>query len=86
MTNRPTELKDTVEQMLSDDFKERFKAEYTQLRIRRRKLDNLIDDALNDTLTFTPACSIELLMSQVAAMDTYLLILRERARIEHIEL
>lgn len=34
MDYRPMELKDTVEMMLSADYKERFKAEYYQLKIR----------------------------------------------------
>lgn len=35
------ELKDTVNMMLSDDYKERFKAEYIQEKIRAVKLENL---------------------------------------------
>lgn len=80
------ELKDTIPQMMSDDYKERFKAEYLQLSIRRKKLNSMINQLLNNELSFTPACSVELLMSQVSAMDTYALILTERARIENIEL
>lgn len=32
------ELKDTVEMMTSSDYKERFKAEYYQLKLRYNKL------------------------------------------------
>ena len=32
------ELKDTIPQMNSEDYKERFKAEYNQLKIRLEKL------------------------------------------------
>ena len=35
-------LKDTVEMMNSDDYKERFKAEYYQLVIRYRSLRSMI--------------------------------------------
>ena len=32
------ELKDTIELMKSNDYKDRFKAEYYQVKIRREKL------------------------------------------------
>ena len=32
------ELKDTIEMMMSEDYKERFKAEYNQTKIRYEKL------------------------------------------------
>lgn len=34
---RPMELKDTVEMMISEDYKERFNAEYCQTKIRYGK-------------------------------------------------
>ena len=36
------QLKDTVELMLSDDYKDRFKAEYYQTKIRYDKLHKMI--------------------------------------------
>ena len=36
------DLKDTIDGMCSDDYKERFIAEYTQLRIRQIKLKKFI--------------------------------------------
>lgn len=39
---RPTELKDTVELMLSDDYKDRFLAEYYQTHIRFTKLSETL--------------------------------------------
>ena len=36
------ELKDTVEMMNSSDYKERFKAEYYQTRIRYEKLHSML--------------------------------------------
>lgn len=36
------ELADTVELMQSEDFKERFKAEYLQTKIRTKKLRDMI--------------------------------------------
>lgn len=40
---RPMELNDTVEMMNSEDYKERFKAEYYQTVIRYGKLKNMLD-------------------------------------------
>ena len=36
------ELKDTIEGMISDDYKERFIAEYNQVKIRVAKLESMI--------------------------------------------
>lgn len=80
------ELKDTIEGMLSSDYRERFKAEYMQARIRRMKLANMIDKYIHDELSFQPMCSPTLLMAQCAAMDSYILLLDERARLECIDL
>lgn len=80
------ELQDTITMMNSSDYKERFKAEYTQLYICRRKLSEMITKYMNGTLSFTPSTHIGILMSQCAIMDSYLAILKTRAEIEHIEL
>lgn len=80
------ELKDTVDGMLSSDYKERFKAEYRQLQIRGSKLQAVVDGIDNGTLGFTPSCPKHLLAAQMTCMLSYLNILRERARIEEIEL
>ena len=37
------ELKDTIEMMNSSDYKERFKAEYYQVKIRAEKLDDMLN-------------------------------------------
>lgn len=47
------ELKDTVEMMLSDDWKERFKAEYWQLCIRIRKLKETLEKFRRDEIELT---------------------------------
>lgn len=80
------ELKDTAEMMQSADYKERFKAEYHQTKIRYGKLHNMIVKADAGTLEFTPTCPIALLKDQAAAMGKYLYCLEVRAQIEHIEL
>lgn len=80
------ELKDTVELMNSDDYKERFKAEYYQTKIRYEKLHKVVVEYEANKLDFEPNCSIDLLKSQKAAMGQYLYALEVRAKIEEIEL
>lgn len=80
------ELKDTTDMMLSEDYKERFKAEYHQLDIRANKLEKMINDLRWGKLKFTPKCDGGLLLKQFQLMDEYRMILRVRAQIEGIEL
>ena len=80
------ELKDTIEMMQSADYKERFKAEYHQLRIRMEKLNEMLVRYDAGTLGFTPDCSIQLLKDQLSIMRDYLYALQVRAEIEGIEL
>lgn len=80
------ELKDTVAMMTSEDYKERFKAEYNQLRIRIEGLTYMLIDWGRDNLDFEPATTYEFLRIQLRAMETYAEILEERARIEGIDL
>lgn len=79
------ELKDTVEQMLSADYKERFEAEFEQICIRCTKLDKMLRKYRAGELDFTPACPLELLERQYKAMIEYRECLRLRADIEGIE-
>lgn len=79
------ELKDTVDFMLSPDYKNRFTAEYRQLCIRALKLEVFIDNYRNGRLSFKPTCSIELLEQQLDIMKAYMTVLEERARIENVE-
>lgn len=80
------ELQDTIELMQSKDYKERFKAEYYQTKIRYEKLHKMVVKYEAGTLNFTPNCSLELLKRQAAAMGNYLYCLEMRAEIEGIEL
>ena len=80
------QLKDTVEMMNSEDFKERFKAEYYQLSIRLYSLIRMLYKWENNTLDFDPKCSKETLENQVIFMKGYVDILLLRAKIEGIEL
>ncbi len=74
------ELKDTISLMQSADFKERFKAEYFQLKIRRSGLKNMLEKWKNGTLEF------HLFQKQLLVMDEYLEVLEERAKYEGIDL
>ena len=80
------ELKDTIEMMNSEDYRERFKAEYYQAKIRYDKLDAMTVKYEAGTLNFTPSCSLEVLKEQKKYMGNYIRMLRIRAEIEKIEL
>lgn len=80
------DLKDTVELMNSEDYKERFKAEYVQTKIRYDKLDAMTVKYEAGTLNFTPSCPLELLKEQKKYMGNYIRTLRIRAEIEKIDL
>lgn len=79
------ELKDTIEGMTSEDYKERFKAEYNQVVIRRNKLYKMIRD-FADKPCFEPNCNMGILMAQLDVMNAYVNLLRLRAEVEEIEL
>ena len=80
------QLVDTVELMLSDDYKERFKGEYYQVKERYERLRKMVVRYQAGTLSFEPKCDLELLKSQLSAMRDYLYVLEVRAQIEGIEL
>jgi hypothetical protein len=80
------ELKETKDLMCSSEYKDRFVAEYLQLKIRRNGLANMLMKYKEGTLTFTPKCSYELLYEQLVHMESYLGVLEQRAVIEDIPL
>lgn len=69
-----------------EDWKERFKKEYYELRERFSKLEYMISKYEKGTLEFEPNCPIDLLKSQLRVMYNYLCILQERANLEDIKL
>lgn len=84
------ELKETVELMNSEDYKERFVAEYHQVKIRYEKLKNFcnkieVEEMLGKEVT-KHDCPLELLREQKKYMGLYLSILEKRALIENVEL
>ena len=72
--------------MESKDYKERFIAEYIQLKIRMDALAGMLIKMENNMLDFTPKCSYDLLNGQLKAMNLYAEYLKERAEIEKIDL
>ena len=80
------DLKDTVDLMLSDDYKERFKAEYYQTKIRYDRLHDMLVKYDAGVLPFEPVCNIALLRSQASNMGKYLFSLEVRASAEEIVL
>ena len=79
-------LQNTSSMMESSDYKERFRAEYFQLKIRMDGLASMLIKMENNMLDFTPSCSYDLLNGQLKAMNLYASYLEERAEIEGIDL
>ena len=89
------ELRETIEYMTSADYKERFKAEYWQTKIRYEKLKkfNTRIEAANAVAAINEAvkmpkhdCPEWELREQQRVMGEYLHILEMRAVIEEIDL
>lgn len=84
--NLETELHDIIGLMCSKDYKDRFRAEYLQLKMRYNKLHTMVVKYEANKLEFKPSCDIELLKKQKAAMGNYLYCLEVRAQVEGIDL
>lgn len=80
------ELKDTIALMQSDYYKDRFKAEYFQTKIRYDKLHKMLIKLDAGTLDFKPTCSKIVLLEQKRHMGEYIRSLQLRAEIEGIDL
>lgn len=79
-------MKDTKKLMCSQDYKLRFVAEYWQLKIRYEKLERMLSMWDNEKLNFTPTCPRNIYNIQLNAMKDYLVVLKERAKLENIDL
>ena len=86
MKEKQMKLSETVELMCSENFKDRFLAEYLQLKIRLNGLNAMLEKYKNGTLDFKPKCSYNLLNAQRKVMEIYLSYLEERAEIENISI
>ena len=85
------ELKQTAKMMNSNDYRERFKAEYLQTKIRYEKLKKFNTKIEASKLIGAPEsikhdCPLVLLRQQQKFMGEYLHVLELRAEIEGIEL
>ena len=86
------EFEETVQMMLSEDYKARFVAEYRQTKIRYERLKkfcNRIEAAYQSNGKVEMPkhdCELELLREQQRHMGEYLHVLEIRAVIEHIDL
>lgn len=85
-----SDLKDTVNLMLSEDYKDRFAAEYFQTftrYLRLKRFCNRIEAAQIIGITEPEHdCPLQLLREQQSAMGNYLRILELRAEIENINI
>lgn len=80
------ELNETVELMNSADYKDRFKAEYFQVKVRHDKSKAMCDKWDEGKLSFKPTCPREIYDLQLDAMKRYMDILVIRAKIENVGL
>ncbi len=80
------ELRDTVEMMNSEDYKERFKAKYQQNVIRYQKLAAMLEKWDKGKLDFEPVCPRSTYNMQIKAMTDYIAVLEARAIMEGINL
>lgn len=78
------ELRNTIDMMTSDNYKERFKAEYYQLVIRYKKLKAMLEKWDKGELDFTPTCNRGILNMQERLMADYIAVLESRAQIEKV--
>ena len=80
------DLNETIKLMTSADYKDRFKAEYWQTKIRYDKLCMMLEKYKAGKLDFEPTCSIWILTRQMQWMEGYLHTLEVRAKIERVDL
>lgn len=79
-------LERSAELMLSGDYRERMAAEWAQVKIRLRRLQEMLDAYREGKLGFEPTCPITLLREQALVMQEYVDILEARAELEDVRL
>lgn len=77
---------DQADGATASDYKERMRVEYQELTGRADKLRDMLQRYADGTLDFEPVCPISLLSRQLDVMDEYAVLLRHRAKIEHVDL
>ena len=84
---RPMELRDTVDMMNSEDYKERFRAELLSDCDPLWKTEKHAGTRWDDgNLNFTPTCPRSTYNMQIKAMTDYITVLEARAVMEGIDL
>ena len=76
----------SAELMLSGDYRERMAAEWAQVKIRLRRLQDMLDAYRDGKLDFELTCPITLLREQALVMQEYVDIMEKRAELEGIRL
>lgn len=76
----------TVDDMLSDDWKRRLKAEHDQVSLRLAKLNSTLEFADSNDMEGTLYAQLGVLRIQACVMSTYKKILEERAKLVGITL
>ena len=79
-------LIDTVPLMNSEDYRDRFKAEYYQVFVRFVKLKAMVENWDKEELDFEPTCPRSTYDMQLKAMRDYISVLEARAVMENIDL
>lgn len=79
-------LAETINGMVSENYKERFIAEYQQLSIRYNGLKKMLDNWDKNELAFPPTCPRNTYNMQIKAMTDYIAALEARAVMEGIDL
>ena len=67
-------------------YQDRMRVEYRELTVRAGRLRGMLQRYADGTLDFELACPITLLSRQLDVMDEYAVLLRHRAKIEHVDL
>lgn len=79
-------LKETINLMKSGDYKNRFIAEYWQVKIRYDKLKAMCEKWDRGELDFKPTCPRAIYNEQLFGMKVYLDTLVKRAKLEDVDL
>lgn len=79
-------LQESADWMFSDDYKQRFVAEYVQVAARLALLKRVLDNRDDREVEFETTCSRSALEDQASVMEDYAIVLQERADREGIEL
>lgn len=82
----PKRLEETVGLMLSEDYKDRLKAEYWQLKLRYNDLHEFLIKYEAGMEIISPPEKSKLMQLQARVMEKYLKLLEERAVLEGMDL